>query len=104
MKLLVAAVHESGSGPSVISENIRSSAAVRDNEPGFVARKMLLAHVLIRCGGPSAVRTRTAAKRAFSRPLGILPAALSITHKSLTLFGSRRLKFLESFESLVIHC
>ena len=32
------------------------------------------------------------------------PVRLSITHKSLTPFASRRLKILESFESLVIHC
>ena len=38
------------------------------DKPGFVARQMLLALILIRCGGPSAVRMRTAAKQAFSLP------------------------------------
>jgi hypothetical protein len=32
------------------------------------------------------------------------PGNLSITHKSLSPFALRRLNFLESFESLVIHC
>jgi hypothetical protein len=34
----------------------------------------------------------------------IPPGWLSITHKSLTPFVSRRLKILESFESFMIHC
>ena len=38
------------------------------DQPGFIAGQMLLALSLIRCGGPSAVRTRTAAKRALSLP------------------------------------
>ena len=36
------------------------------DKPGFIAGQMLLA--TYRCGGPSAVRTRTAAKRALSLP------------------------------------
>jgi probable addiction module antidote protein len=43
----------------------------------------------------------------FSRKAGIRRDSLyrlSITHKSLAPFASRRLNFLESFESLVIHC
>ena len=45
-----------------------SRRAVFADEPGLVPRQMLLTLVLIRCGGPSAVRTRTAAKRALSFP------------------------------------
>ncbi|KRQ94357.1 hypothetical protein CQ10_34165 [Bradyrhizobium valentinum] len=35
----------------------------------WIAGKMLLALSLIRWGGPSAIRTRTAANQAFKRPL-----------------------------------
>src|SRR6516164_8863592 len=38
------------------------------DEPSLVSGQMLLALVLIRCGGPSATLTRTAAKRALSFP------------------------------------
>jgi hypothetical protein len=39
------------------------------DQPRLFAGKMLLPMSLIRCGGPSAIRTRTAANRAFSLPL-----------------------------------
>ena len=38
------------------------------DEPGLLPGQMLLALVPIRCGGPSAMRTRMAAKRALSFP------------------------------------
>ena len=38
------------------------------DEPGLLPGQMLLPLSLIRCGGPSAMRTRTAAKRALSFP------------------------------------
>ena len=41
----------------------------------------------IRCGGPSAVRTRTAAKRAFSRPF-VPVRQLTVCHLALASMSS----------------
>jgi hypothetical protein len=55
---------------SVVAGNSISSPRrqLLANEPGFVAWEMLRTLSHIRCGGPSAVRTRRAANRALSRP------------------------------------
>jgi hypothetical protein len=52
----------------------------------------------------ASVRVGSHAQQGIRPPQCKHPVRLSITHKSLTQFALRRLKFIESFESLVIHC
>ena len=57
------------------------------DEPSLVAWQMLLTLSLIRCGGPSATRTRTAAKRALSFPF-VPVRQLMVCHWALASMSS----------------